>query len=717
METSDAKQEQWNRIQNCWQEFNKETFEANIEYILAMKKSLAKKENKQEPGGKASGNPIDAEKGWGDVGKVFQSWQTMVWWAQSAGYKLEHPKSGWELLGIPRAEGNTPTVEIIEERAGRLVKALEIPVCFGHWLSGKTEGMEHVHATIREIDNARTQVLEELKQVQRDKQIKGDATLPRYMEPPWGFEAAVLQKILNSTGETPISALWLSDIRGSKGDQSAQGLEVEEARKVASLLCKGEAMMKEAFENAKGAPILIWAPEIKDHLHRLLASYRRLAIQRRVSSLWVVCPREPIPDSSKDWVVDDLGTQTIGTKNWGDIIEARWHVVEPGLVLMSNETGPVTTAKAFTIYGLGMNAEPECKSSFSWKKEEVEEKGWEAIWVEGRVSDSLKIRRRLETASGREVDRWEGPLMGMGSTTKEPTVMYKGWLQSENIPAVEIANITRTLAKRLTGMAMVGSQRMITDKSARTLEVGDSNAALEAAHLCDQILMIKPRMALIHTSNTKQCWEDHLSNALRWEPAAAATCIRWRKSEHGGKIFARAQQLEQAKKGSSTMARVSQHRADILECTLEMSFPGAVGARPLDMLQSLAEKAGQVVGLKPAEAEEGEDLEAGEWAPILNHRGDYQGALKMRCRNAGEASAIWYEWKQATVSINGELQAVTVYCAALDGGAGCNRGICPAAPGSPQILTQCLQKEGGALKAPQNALICKLMAPPSRRKK
>ena len=106
------------------------------------------------------------------------------------------------------------------------------------------------------------------------------------MEPPWGFEAAIQKKITGSTSETHISALWLSDIRGSKEDQSAQGLDVEESRKIASMLCKGEAMMKEAFEITRGVSLLIWAPEVKYHLHRLLAIYRRLAIQKRVSPFY-----------------------------------------------------------------------------------------------------------------------------------------------------------------------------------------------------------------------------------------------------------------------------------------------------------------------------------------------------------------------------------------------------------------------------------------------
>ena len=143
------------------------------------------------------------------------------------------------------------------------------------------------------------------------------------------------------------------------------------------------------------------------------------------------------------------------------------------------------------------------------------------------------------------------------------------------------------------GLAAVGNQGLIQGKAARILEVGGPQAALQLTGLCEQMIRIPPKVAIIHTTDSKEQWQDALSESLRYDPAEAATRVRWRRSAHGGGIWAKAQQLETAQRGLVSMARASKGRREELAATVEVSYQGALGARPWGLLTAMAEKAGE----------------------------------------------------------------------------------------------------------------------------
>ena len=67
------------------------------------------------------------------------------------------------------------------------------------------------------------------------------------------------------------------------------------------------------------------------------------------------------------------------------------------------------------------------------------------------------------------------------------------------------------------------------------------------------------------------------------------------------------------------------------------------------MLTSIAEKVAGLTGTKLREVEPGAMIGEGERAPVLNHRGEYQGALQIRVWKPEQAKVIWEGWKKAFI--------------------------------------------------------------------
>ena len=183
-EIEEWKKEQWDRIQKCWQEFNLEALQANLEFIKSIEQ------------GKAAGVYKAADdKGRGETGSIFSSLETLQGWLRTVGYKLDEENDGWAMLGVPKYEGNAPSIELIEDRARRAISVLEIPIKFQGWANGSRESLPTLLRLTKKVEEARTNVLEELREVLNDKKKANDAELPRYPEPPWGLEKELMAKI------------------------------------------------------------------------------------------------------------------------------------------------------------------------------------------------------------------------------------------------------------------------------------------------------------------------------------------------------------------------------------------------------------------------------------------------------------------------------------------------------------------------------------------
>ncbi len=72
------------------------------------------------------------------------------------------------------------------------------------------------------------------------------------------------------------------------------------------------------------------------------------------------------------------------------------------------------------------------------------------------------------------------------------------------------------------------------DRTARLLDTSAPQAIRGARGMLDALLMVSPRLAVLHTSESKETWEALITAQLRRNPEQAITIIRWRRSQHVG---------------------------------------------------------------------------------------------------------------------------------------------------------------------------------------
>ena len=113
------------------------------------------------------------------------------------------------------------------------------------------------------------------------------------------------------------------------------------------------------------------------------------------------------------------------------------------------------------------------------------------------------------------------------------------------------------------------------------------------------------------------------------------------------------------------MAKASKGAREGLTTTCDITFPGVLGARPQALLAAVAQLASSAINQPLREIEPGAPLESLQWAPVLNPRGEYQGALQVKCDTHEEAALLYGSLQGEIISINGECKAVSVYNAQL----------------------------------------------------
>ena len=140
------------KMAKCWKEFTEETMRANIEYAKAAhnaRKSVDKDHPMEPP-----------------QGDVFANRDTLSAYLGYMGYDTGNA-DGWLRLGIPKAEGPAPTIELVEDRLKRAKWVLGVQALMSQW---QAQDVMKAREEAEGMAEARSQCLKELKTVLRSRQ-------------------------------------------------------------------------------------------------------------------------------------------------------------------------------------------------------------------------------------------------------------------------------------------------------------------------------------------------------------------------------------------------------------------------------------------------------------------------------------------------------------------------------------------------------------------
>ena len=202
----------------------------------------------------------------------------------------------------------------------------------------------------------------------------------------------------------------------------------------------------------------------------------------------------------------------------------------------------------------------------------------------------MNIRRALTKTSIHGLTRWEGPLRSLGTQGKDRRVAFYGYLPKSAATLLDVRLCIAGL-KRRPGLkeALIDSQSLFSDSSALLADISHPYAATRIADLCEQLVIVSPRLVLLHTSQPKETWGLRLTELVREDASKSIGRVHWRKSGHGGRFFAKPLVLDIHVRAARAQAHSHASRGIDQDPSLSsmIVIRGVLGADPAKLIEDL----------------------------------------------------------------------------------------------------------------------------------
>ena len=188
--------------------------------------------------------------------------------------------------------------------------------------------------------------------------------------------------------------------------------------------------------------------------------------------------------------------------------------------------------------------------------------------------------------------------------------------------------------------AVIGSQDLIAERSARILECASLEVIPTIKKLCDEMLIISPTSILILTREPRQVWEDALTQLTRAAPTTTTPAVKWRRLEHGGQIWATPRCLESAVRGNIEIARSMAAKSSIAKTSASIEVGKRLGGNPHSVLEALMLGINEKLGTEWSEAEYAIRLPSSTWAVVPDDEGLPSGRIMVEARTEDEVKRL-----------------------------------------------------------------------------
>ena len=628
-----------------WTDFTEETLAVYAEHIQAIRDT----------------SPQELLSNTGlEYTKTFENYEGIVNYLKATGSKPDD-ESPWAFLGIARSEGPSPTIEIIEDRARRMEEVLLVARALSHLGHAAHQKLELLAGRILA---ARMMCLEQLPKAQAEKKKRSTAeAYPTFMEPPDGLEEFILQVLRGEEVEI-CSLLHLSKVWTSRLVQDIRKPDVSTTKQIAEDFCRGAIKMKGAWDLCQARTVVMWAPQAAEHTNRMMAGFQELlkkgGTQRQIL---LVIPREQTPGDLDGELLQDIWSHAALQPKWNSLRAETWHLKESGLMVSTNSEAPSQLKKAFSLIKLnatGAQAEPQM---LSWREEFIYNDSNHVIWVDMPAKGSISTMADIGRKHGDLVEDWEGPLRSPATSRQEQRVVFKVYLREGDTTEFEGIFLAKDINADLGHQGIAAApQSLLTDRSARIMEFTHVRALRKTARWLDSVLVVAPRLALIHSTTSRPDWEGKMTQMMRDVPEEAISGIKWRKSQHGGRSWAKPAMCEAQIKG---LVQQTLHVRDDGELQKVMiSIPGSLGKQPDGLMQKLVHEIGKILGNTVGLVDSEADLSDYKIWPDKGTNNTWKGSLILMCSSAPQAEQTMASLNGKPIIINGHRAAIQAFHAA-----------------------------------------------------
>ena len=180
--------------------------------------------------------------------------------------------------------------------------------------------------------------------------------------------------------------------------------------------------------------------------------------------------------------------------------------------------------------------------------------------------------------------------------------------------------------------------------------------------MIDQIVMVSPRLGLIHTRHTPEDWVRSLTAMHHNDPDVIATLVTWWKPHHRPEVFAapdmlmnRAAALRQQARARRQPTHMNEHRRN----NIHVNVRGPLGPHFGQLLTTMVHQTQMALG-RPLSRGKGEhESLPNQFWDLRDVQGAWTGSFLLRLLDLGDASATFLFWEGTTLQVGRAFATTT----------------------------------------------------------
>ena len=555
-----------------------------------------------------------------------QDWKTIKETMKALAFNLS-AADPWQLLGVTKYEGPSPTIDLIERRAH--LASLFASVRYNTTLP--SSDFQELETLERIAEEARQRCMAELPQILRQRKKTQKKLILRWLETSPDFLNYIHAR--NVAEPQPLQvALSLSNLQDLPPHDYEHAVQIPKAREWYSDLYLGGDRTETVLRNFQGSGIIMWAPSENDVLNKLTAAFQKYVLSPGAQcTLKLLVSYEPLPGCISAEQILDLWWCPLLSDKWKSLLRNIEFFRQPTRCVFTGQLGPMHHIKSLALFTLSAEPLPLHSSVTSWRPNLIEEANCPAIVLDCDAQDQLMIHKALLGAELPGLLRWDGPRRSLGTTASQKRICFTGFFDPSIVSELDIRLYIMILRSReALNLSFIGNRALYANQASMLVEFRLPLTCMKCRDLCEEIVLVSPKLAAIMTSKPAAEWASRLTKIAKEDPSAMIDKVRFRTSRHGGRPWAKPQTLRPPK----------QHAGRDEELCVSLSVQNFNSMDPNRSLESILQRIGETLGASLQKCEHGMPLKPFHWRAIYRDDGAWAGNITIMCRSATDIQSL-----------------------------------------------------------------------------
>jgi hypothetical protein len=573
-------------------------------------------------------------------------------------------KDPWDLIGLTRLVGPNPTTSEINNRlrCGRQVAKMGA-------LDDTTLGTEAL-SFLDQLQNAAQACVLALPDVLRERKKLGKSTLNwRWMEASLDF-VAYMCAMFGTVGWK--SALFMSNVHDVDLCQfGASIVQPEHAMQLYKKLQGSGPVVMQALKlmASEDEKLILWAPSETPKLLTLLAEILKLvqAGTHRVD-MRLVIPYNPLPHCDTPSLIQELWTCPLLPRKYMPLMKGITFYTQPLKCVFTGSVGPLHHFKSLAMFHVSnFNRLPghiESPQVLSWKSNLIDADMGNMIYVDLPMQQVYDVNMILHELCLRGLTGWEYARRSNAHTSSAPRQVLCGYFDPRQANEIDITLTVSLLKDKLRcGNIFVGSSFLFTDETSFLVEFGEVSTLDRYRDLCQEILVVSNKKAVITTIHPKEVWEPRLTSDMIAFPLSAISSIRFRnalglQNNLWVKPAITNTQLEAGRQQALLCKKsVDEQSRQIKQVQLKVE--GLPQVRHDQLCTELMDKVSEVSGIRLAKSSSPAPG-VHEWVPCYRGDGSFSQQMTLHLQNEDEIASLIQAVHGSGVRVGGINMSVEI---------------------------------------------------------